>query len=269
MNTLNWKPTFKEKTMSKTFLVVFGCLIIFFATTLGSALIYFMKKDINKKVNCIISGFSAGIMISASIWSLIIPSISYSENYGKWSFVPAVIGIFAGCLIILMIDVFIKLSNKNNQESLKLKRFVFAVTLHNIPEAMAVGFAIGSAVGSGSNASFTGALILAIGIAIQNIPEGLAVSLPVYNYTKNKNKSFLIGTLSGSVEPIFAFLSVLIASSVKTLLPWFLAFSAGAMLFVSVEDLVPDAKYGETSHAGTWGFIAGFLLMMILDISLG
>lgn len=273
LNTLNWKPTFKEKKMSKVFSIIFGCLIIFIATTFGSALIYFMKKDINKKINSIISGFSAGIMISASIFSLILPSISYAENFGKWDFVPAVIGILAGSFLILLIDIIMKIMNKKNQdasiESLKLKRFVFAVTLHNIPEAMAVGFAIGSALNTGSSTALMGALGLAVGIAIQNIPEGLAVALPVYNHTKNKNKSFFIGTMSGLVEPIFAFISILIASTIQVLLPWFLAFSAGAMLFVSVEDLIPEAKYGESSHAGTWGFIIGFVLMMILDITLG
>lgn len=257
--------------MNKTLMTIFGCTIIFIATTIGSALIYFLKKDINKKLNCIISGFSAGIMIAASIWSLILPSISFADNLGKWNFVPAVAGIIIGCFLILAIDIIVHFLNKNkncNMESIKLKRFVIAFTLHNIPEGMAVGFALGSALLTAENVAFAGAFGLAVGIAIQNIPEGLAVALPVYNHTKNKNKSFLIGTLSGVVEPIFAFLSVILASKIKVLLPWFLALSAGAMIFVSVEDLIPEAK-NENSHAGTWGFIVGFLLMMILDIILG
>lgn len=259
--------------MSKTFTIIFGCLIIFFASTLGSTLIFVLKKEISKKLNCIICGFSSGIMISASIWSLILPSISYADNLGKWNFLPAVVGVFAGGLLIKLIDLVIFMVNKrkNNQnfQTLKLKRFVVAFTLHNIPEGMAVGFAIGSALSSGEGIALAGAFGLAIGIAIQNIPEGLAVSLPVYNHTKNKTKSFLIGVLSGFVEPVFALLSVLISSQIKILLPWFLSFSAGAMLFVSVDDLIPESKLSENSNVGTWSFFLGFLLMMILDITLG
>ncbi len=258
--------------MNKTLMTIFGCTIIFIATTIGSLLIFVMKKEISKKLNCIINGFSAGIMIAASIWSLILPSISFSENLGKLNFIPASVGILAGCFLILLIDIVIFFINKKQQkseESLKLHRFVIAFTLHNIPEGMAVGFALGSALHSGGDIAIAGAIGLAIGIAIQNIPEGLAVALPVYKHTQNKNKAFLFGTLSGVVEPVFAFISVLLVSQIKVLLPWFLAFSAGSMIFVSVEDLIPDAKESQNSHAGTWGFIVGFLLMMILDVLLG
>lgn len=258
--------------MNKTLMMIFGCLVIFVATTIGSLLIFVMKKEISKKLNCIINGFSAGIMIAASVWSLILPSISFSENLGKLDFIPASVGILAGCFLILLIDIVIFFINKKQQkseESLKLRRFVIAFTLHNIPEGMAVGFALGSALHSGGDIAIAGAIGLAIGIAIQNIPEGLAVALPVYKYTQNKNKAFLLGMLSGVVEPVFAFISVLLVSQIKVLLPWFLAFSAGSMIFVSVEDLIPDAKESQNSHAGTWGFIVGFLLMMILDVLLG
>lgn len=258
--------------MNKTPMTIFGCTIIFIATTIGSLLIFVMKKEISKKLNCIINGFSAGIMIAASVWSLILPSISFSENLGKLDFIPASVGILAGCFLILLIDIVIFFINKKQQkseESLKLHRFVIAFTLHNIPEGMAVGFALGSALHSGGNIGIAGAIGLAIGIAIQNIPEGLAVALPVYKHTQNKNKAFLFGMLSGIVEPVFAFISVLLVSQIKVLLPWFLAFSAGSMIFVSVEDLIPDAKESQNSHAGTWGFIVGFLLMMILDVLLG
>lgn len=258
--------------MNKTLMTIFGCTIIFIATTIGSLLIFVMKKEISKKLNCIINGFSAGIMIAASVWSLILPSISFSENLGKLNFIPASVGILAGCFLILLIDIVIFFINKKQQkseESLKLHRFVIAFTLHNIPEGMAVGFALGSALHSGGDIAIAGAIGLAIGIAIQNIPEGLAVALPVYKHTQNKNKAFLFGTLSGVVEPVFAFISVLLVSQIKVLLPWFLAFSAGSMIFVSVEDLIPDAKESQNSHAGTWGFIVGFLLMMILDVLLG
>lgn len=258
--------------MNKTLMIIFGCLVIFVATTIGSLLIFVMKKEISKKLNCIINGFSAGIMIAASVWSLILPSISFSENLGKLDFIPASVGILAGCFLILLIDIVIFFINKKQQkseESLKLHRFVIAFTLHNIPEGMAVGFALGSALHSSGDIAIAGAIGLAIGIAIQNIPEGLAVALPVYKHTQNKNKAFLFGMLSGIVEPVFAFISVLLVSQIKVLLPWFLAFSAGSMIFVSVEDLIPDAKASQNSHAGTWGFIVGFLLMMILDVLLG
>ena len=257
--------------MNKTLMTIFGCLVIFVATTIGSLLIFVMKKEISKKLNCIINGFSAGIMIAASVWSLILPSISFSEALGNLDFIPASVGILAGCFLILLIDIIIFFINKKQQkseESLKLRRFVIAFTLHNIPEGMAVGFALGSALHSGGNIAIAGAIGLAVGIAIQNIPEGLAVALPVYKHTQNKNKAFLIGMFSGVVEPVFAFISILLATQVKVLLPWFLAFSAGSMIFVSVEDLIPDAK-NQNSHAGTWGFIVGFLLMMILDVVLG
>lgn len=257
--------------MNKTLMIIFGCLVIFVATTIGSLLIFVMKKEISKKLNCIINGFSAGIMIAASVWSLILPSISFSENLGKLNFIPASVGILAGCFLILLIDIVIFFINKKqqkNEESLKLRRFVIAFTLHNIPEGMAVGFALGSALHSGGDIAIAGAIGLAIGIAIQNIPEGLAAALPVYKHTQNKNKAFLFGMLSGVVEPVFAFISVLLVSQIKVLLPWFLAFSAGSMIFVSVEDLIPDAK-NQNSHAGTWGFIVGFLVMMILDVVLG
>lgn len=259
--------------MNNTLMTIIGCIIIFAATTVGASLVYLLQKQLSQKLGCIISGFSAGIMFAASIWSLILPSISYAEDFGKWSFVPAVVGIAVGGLFILLIDLIIKISNRkkevNNLELNKLKRFVFAFTMHNIPEGMAVGFAFGCALQTGGSLAFAGAMGLAIGIAIQNIPEGLAVAVPVYKYTKNKHKSFLIGTLSGVVEPLFAVLGIVLASLVKSILPWALAFSAGAMLFVSVEDLIPDAKYKENSHLGTWSFIIGFLIMMLLDVVLG
>ena len=259
--------------MNNILLTVFGCLIIFVATTIGATLVFFLSNDINKKLGCVINGFSAGVMIAASIWSLILPSIDHASFMGKWDFIPAVLGILAGSFFILLIDLLIKLTQKNKYsthlEQNKLKRFVIAFTMHNIPEGMAVGFAFGCALQTGSNVAFAGAIGLAIGIAIQNIPEGLAVAIPVYKHTKSKTKGFVAGMLSGIVEPVFALIGVLLASSIQVLLPWALAFSAGAMIFVSIEDLIPDAKYGESSHIGTWGFIAGFLVMMLLDVALG
>lgn len=262
--------------MNNTLLTAFGCLIIFVATTFGALIVFFFKKDFNKKVNSIICGFSSGIMISASIWGLIMPALSQSENMGKWSFLPVAIGLVVGALFLVVVDIVVnKINSKSKTGELegtiaknKLTRFVVAFTFHNIPEGMAVGFAFGTALNSGEASSFIAAMGIAIGIAIQNIPEGMAVALPVYKHTGKKGFSFLIGMLSGIVEPIFAFVGVMLASKISVLLPWLLAFSAGSMLFVSFEDLIPEAN--ETyPKLGTWALMVGFIVMMILDIALG
>ena len=258
--------------MNSSLYIIIGILLPFIMTTIGSSLVYFFKSSINKKFSAIITGFSAGIMISASIWSLIIPSFSYSSNLGKWNFVPVVLGIILGCLFILIIDLFTAKINRqsllNFPENKKLSRFIIAFTMHNIPEGLAVGFAFGSALNSGIGSALIIAMGLSIGISLQNLPEGIAVSLPVYESTRNKRKSFLIGTLSGIVEPIFAIIGLLLSTHIEFLMPWLLCFSAGSMIFVTIEDLVPESKI-ENSHTGTWGFILGFILMMILDVCLG
>ena len=255
--------------MNNILITILGCLGIFLATALGSSLVFFIKNDINKKLNSIICGFSAGVMIAASVFSLILPSIDDAAFLGIWDFLPASAGVLIGSLFLLFIDLIISIINKQKQQSAnpekdKLTKFITAFVFHNIPEGLAVGFAFGSALASGN--ALAGAVGLTIGIAIQNIPEGLAVALPTYKYTKRKCRSFFMGILSGAVEPIFALFGVLLASKIQNLLPWLLAFSAGAMLFVTVEDLIPDAKYSEKSHIGTFSFIAGFILMMILDV---
>ncbi len=257
--------------MNKILITILGCTSIFLATTFGAALVFCIKKEINKKLNSMICGFSAGVMIAASVFSLILPSIDDSSYLGTFDFLPASLGVLIGTLFLLLIDVIVALSNKRKNLSTapqkqKLTKFILAFVLHNIPEGLAVGFAFGSALAS--NSALAGAIGLTIGIGIQNIPEGLAVALPTYKFTKNKSKSFLLGTLSGAVEPIFAIVGVIIASQIQTLLPWFLAFSAGAMIFVTVEDLIPEAKYSEKSHIGTYAFIFGFVIMMILDVLL-
>ncbi len=257
-------------------MTILGCSIIFFATTLGATIVFFFKKDFNKKASSIICGFSAGVMISASIWGLLIPSLNNSFYMKDFYFVPAIVGILCGALFLLIIDLLTKSikSKANRQEKAvegknKLTRFVVAFTVHNIPEGLAVGFAFGSAIASNLASSFATAMGLAIGIAIQNIPEGAAVALPVYKETGSKGKGFLWGMLSGIVEPLCSVIGLILASKIATLLPWFLSFSAGAMIFVSVEDLIPDSRYNEESHIGTWAFIVGFLIMLILDIVLG
>ena len=254
-------------------MIIIGCSITFIATILGAAIVFFFKEDFSGKTNSIISGFSAGVMVAASIWGLLLPSISYASYLEKFSFLPALVGVIVGSLFLVIIDAITKHINNSSKnplapEKLKLTRFVIAFTVHNIPEGLAVGFAFGTALASASSSSFFTAMGLAIGIAIQNIPEGAAVALPVYKQTGSKAKGFLWGTISGIVEPIFAVLGVLLASTIEALLPWFLAFSAGAMIFVSIEDLIPEAKYS-ASHLGTWSFILGFLVMMVLDIALG
>ena len=255
--------------MNSILYISLGIFLPFFLSILGSSLVFFFKKNINNKLSALITGFSAGIMIAASIWSLIIPSFSYSSHLKQLKFIPAVAGILIGCLFIILIDLIIKVSKQksSNKSYNQLTRFVIAFTMHNIPEGLAVGFAFGCALIAQTQTALVGALMLAIGIAIQNFPEGIAISLPVYKATKNKRKSFTVGFLSSVVEPIFALLGLILASHLQTLMPWLLCFSAGAMLFVSIEDLIPDSKL-ENSHIGTWGFIVGFIIMMTLDVCL-
>ena len=262
---------FKRKIMDKKSITIICCFSIFIATTFGASLVFFIKNDINKQLNSIICGFSAGVMIAASVFSLILPSIDDASYLGALDFLPASLGVFIGALFLLIVDLFIFLLNRHKSKKLspekdKLTKFITAFVMHNIPEGLAVGFAFGSALAL--DQALAGAIGLTIGIAIQNIPEGLAVALPTYKFTKNKGKSFVFGMLSGAVEPIFAFFGVIVASKIQSLLPWLMAFSAGAMLFVTVEDLIPDAKYSEKSHVGTYSFIFGFVIMMILDVLL-
>ena len=260
----------KEKKMSNSLYVCLGICLPFILTTIGSSLVYVFKSNINKKISAVITGFSAGIMIAASVWSLILPSFSYDSGLGKWNFLPAIIGILIGCFLILLIDIIIHkfYKKEDNLENKNLTRFIIAFTMHNIPEGLAVGFAFGNALATHSQLALIGAMGLTIGISLQNLPEGAAVSLPVYQATKNKTKAFFIGSFSGIVEPIFAVIGLLLATYIESLIPWLLCFSAGAMIFVTIEDLVPESKL-ENSHIGTWGFILGFILMMLLDICLG
>lgn len=258
--------------MSNTFYAILGVLLPFACSVAGSLGVYFIRAGINKKLNSIIMGFSGGIMLAASVWSMIIPSFAYTQSYGSLSFLPAAIGTLLGCGFVLLTDV---LLNKTKLEpsktsvfaNKKLGRFLIAFTVHNIPEGLAVGFAIGGALSVGTSAAMLTALTLAIGIAVQNTPEGLAVALPVYKATGNKNKSFLTSVLSSAIEPVFAVLGLLIATHIKFLMPWLLCFAAGCMIFVTIEDLVPESKL-ENSHIGTWAFFAGFLIMMLLDVML-
>ena len=259
--------------MTFTLYTVFGFMVIFIATTAGAALVFFFKNDIPDKLNKLFLGMSSGIMLAASVWSLLLPAIDGAEGYGRFKFVPAVIGfILGGIFLVLLDNVALKIykSEKNAEKngfSLKksLKMF-FAITLHNIPEGLAVGFAFGGARLTGTAEAYLVAMGLAIGIAIQNFPEGAAVSLPLKN-NFNRKKAFIYGMASGIVEPIAALIGYIMASSLSAIQPWFLSFAAGAMVYVVADELIPQAKTDD-SIFGTWGVMIGFALMMALDVAL-
>ena len=262
--------------MSNTWITIIGFAIISVMTTLGSAVVYLFKGKINDKFRTLFLGFAAGVMIAASIWSLILPAIEQSESWGSLSFIPAVIGFLVGGLFLVVIDKVVPHIHKSSDKEEGVKsnlskttKLFLAVTIHNIPEGLAVGFAFGGAALIGTKAAFLGALALAIGLGIQNFPEGAALSLPMEAETKNKNKAFLFGAASGVVEPISAVIGYFLATVLTTLQPWLLSFAAGAMIFVVVEDLIPEAKLDEHSHLGTWAVMIGFVVMMVLDIALG
>lgn len=263
--------------MSQTAMIILGFLVIFLATTAGSAIVWFFKRDISDKVNTLFLGFASGIMVAASVWSLLVPSIEGAEQiYGSLRFLPAVIGFLLGGAFLVLIDKLVPHFHKGTNEeegprsSLKKSTKMFlAVTIHNIPEGLAVGFAFGAAAAMGEYSAYVSALALAIGIAIQNFPEGAAVSLPMKTVTGSRGKAFLYGMGSGAVEPVFAVVGYFLAANLMAAQPWFLAFAAGAMIFVVVEDLIPDAHLSEHPHFGTWGAMLGFAVMMVLDVALG
>ena len=257
-------------------MIILGFSVIFLATTAGSAIVWFFKRDISEKVNTLFLGFASGIMVAASVWSLIIPSIDGAESWGKWNFVPALIGFLLGGLFLVLLDHVVPHFHKGTNEeegprsSLKKSTKMFlAVTIHNIPEGLAVGFAFGAAAAMGEYSAYVSALALAIGIAIQNFPEGAIISLPLRSEGNKRSRSFALGVLSGAVEPVGAILAIALASIVTPILPYMLAFAAGAMIYVVVEELIPEASEGEHSNLGTIAFAIGFALMMMLDVALG
>lgn len=256
--------------------VIRGILIPFLGTTLGASCVLFMKKMMNKMVQRALTGFAAGIMVSASVWSLLIPSMDYAAEMGKFAFVPAVVGFWIGILFLLAMDHIIPHlhmdTDKAEGPKSKFKKttmLVFAVTLHNIPEGMAVGVVYAGYLAGNMQISAMGALALAIGIAIQNFPEGAIISLPLRSEGTGKGKAFLYGALSGIVEPIAAIITIAAASIVIPILPYLLSFAAGAMIYVVIEELLPEASTGSHSNIATIWFSVGFLLMMILDVALG
>ena len=256
--------------------VIRGILIPFAGTSLGAAMVFFMKTSLNEQVSRALTGFAAGVMVAASIWSLLILSMEQSAAMGIWAFVPAVIGFWVGILFLLLLDHIIPHLHRNSDETegprSHLKRttmLVLAVTLHNIPEGMAVGVVYAGWLSGNTYITVTGALALSIGIAIQNFPEGAIISLPLRAEGAGKGKSFLYGVLSGVVEPIGAFLTILAATLILPALPYLLSFAAGAMMYVVIEELIPEMSVGKHSDIGTIFFAMGFTLMMALDVALG
>ena len=256
--------------------LVIGLAIPFLGTTLGAAMVFLMKNKINNKIEKLLLGFASGVMIAASIWSLLIPAIEMSESQGKIAWVPATIGFLLGITFLLVLDSVIPhmhlKSDKPEGIKSKLKKttmMVFAVTLHNIPEGMAVGVTFAGALTQNAGITMAGAFALAIGIAIQNFPEGAIISMPLKSEGMSKPKAFLYGTLSGIVEPIGAIITILLTNAVVPMLPYLLAFAAGAMIYVVVEELIPELQAGEHSNIGTIGVAIGFVVMMILDVALG
>lgn len=256
--------------------VIIGILIPFIGTSLGAACVFFMKKDLNAAVQKSLMGFAAGVMVAASIWSLIIPALEQSEGLGKLSFLPAAAGFWIGILFLLVLDNIIPHLHINSGEAEGIKSklqkttmLVLAVTLHNIPEGMAVGVVYAGFMSKTSGMTSAAALALSIGIAIQNFPEGAIISMPLKAEGESKLKAFRDGVLSGIVEPVGAALTIIAASRIIPAMPYLLSFAAGAMLYVVVEELIPEMSQGEHSNIGTLAFAFGFSLMMALDVALG
>ena len=254
----------------------YGIMIPFIGTALGAGCVFLMKKSLSDKVQRALNGFASGVMVAASIWSLIIPAIEQSENLGKFSFFPAVIGFWAGVLFLLLLDHVIPHLHQNGTQAegpkshlQKTTMMLLAVTLHNIPEGMAVGVVYAGYITGSTNITAMGALALSLGIAIQNFPEGAIISMPLQAEGIKKHKAFLSGAASGIVEPLGALLTIAFAGLVIPLLPYLLSFAAGAMLYVVVEELIPEMSAGKHSNIGTVFFAAGFSVMMILDVALG
>lgn len=255
--------------------VLGGLLLPLLGTTIGAGCVFFMKREMHLRLQRILTGFAAGVMVAASVWSLIIPAIDLAADMGKWSFMPAVGGFWLGILLLLVLDRVIPHMHMNQQcegphcSLSKSTMLVFAVTLHNLPEGMAVGVVFAGCLSGNAELSFAGALILALGIAIQNFPEGAIISMPLHAQGMSKLKAFVYGVLSGIVEPIGALITILAAEFFTSLLPYCLSFAAGAMFYVVVEELIPEMSEGEHSNIGTLAFSVGFTLMMMLDVALG
>lgn len=249
------------------FKVFMGAVIPFVGTSVGALVSFFSPEKNTDKAGALISGFASGVMVAASVWSLLIPSVEYSVNYGSFSFVPAVAGLFTGTVFMLLSDRLIERKAKNSLHK-KRKLMYFAVTLHNIPEGMAIGAAYSAYIFGKTDALLISAFVLSLGIAIQNVPEGAIVALP-YSNESGRLKGFIYGALSGAVEPLAVFLTVLLSSVLVPFLPYMLSFAAGAMLYVVMIELSGDFTGEKVREKGITSFILGFSVMMSLDVALG
>ena len=256
--------------------LITGLLIPLMGTMLGSAFVFFMKDEMSMRLQKTLLGFASGVMVAASVWSLLIPSMEMVADSGRWSVVPAAVGFLLGMGFLLMIDELTPHlhigTDKPEGPRSRLSRtamLALAVTIHNLPEGMAVGVVFAGAESGMSNISPASAIAVSLGIAIQNVPEGAIISMPMRAAGNSKWKSFFIGSLSGAVEPLGGLAVVLLASLMTPVLPYMLAFAAGAMFYVVVEELIPEANEGEHSNLSTIGFAVGFVLMMVLDVVLG
>ena len=260
----------------ETMTLIIGLLIPLLGTMLGSAFVFFMKDEMSVRLQKTLLGFASGVMVAASVWSLLIPAMEMEEAKGAWSVFPASIGFLMGIGFLLMIDeltphLHIGTDKPEGMRShlSKTAMLALAVTIHNLPEGMAVGVVFAGAENSVSNISLASAVAVALGIAIQNVPEGAIISMPMRAAGNSKWKSFMIGSLSGAVEPVGALAVLLLASMLMPVLPYMLAFAAGAMFYVVVEELIPEASNGQHSNLSTIGFAVGFVLMMVLDVVMG
>lgn len=256
--------------------IIIGLLLPFLGTSLGAAGVFFLKNQIQPNLQRAFTGFAAGVMVAASVWSLLIPAMDMSEHMGKLAFVPALAGFLLGIVFLLLTDQLVPHLHvgsdvpEGKKSGLgKTAMLMFAVTIHNLPEGAACGAVFAGLLSGDTSVTLAGAMALSLGIAIQNFPEGAIISLPLRSAGNSRRKSFLLGTLSGVVEPLGALLAIALAGIVTPILPYLLAFAAGAMIYVVVEELIPEASEGEHSNLGTIAFAVGFALMMVLDVALG
>lgn len=253
-----------------------GILIPFFGTAFGAAGVFFLKNEMKASMQKMLLGFASGVMVAASVWSLLIPAMNMESSMGKFAFVPAAVGFLLGILFLLLMDEVVPHLHLDQEKPegpkntlAKSTMLILAVTLHNFPEGMAAGVVYAGVMSENSTITMAGAAVLSLGIAIQNFPEGAIISMPLLNTGIGKGKAFLYGVLSGMAEPFGAVITIIFASHIAPILPYFLSFAAGAMIYVVVEELIPESAQGKHSNLGTIGFAAGFVLMMILDVALG